>query len=129
MPAGLVISKDNVFVDCGSAVLRGSFFGEGYGFLIEDRKNVKIKNCRIVNYPVGILVRNSSNIILEDITFLRNRIGLHVIDSVNVNLKKSLDISLERPVRISNSHNNAFLYLNKKIKGDFCAYNNCGKYH
>lgn len=124
---GLTISNDNLIIDCGSAVLQGFLFEKNVGIRIEDRNNITIINCRLVNYGTAIVIKNSSNVFLKEMTLLRNMIGLHVIDSVNVAITDSLDISLSRPVRFSNSSNVTFQYHNKEIKGDFCRYNNCGK--
>ena len=125
--SGLAVSSDNVDIDCSSAVLKGSLFSKNTGIVIEDRKNVTLRDCRIVNYAVGIIVRNSSNVFLSEITFLRNFVGVKIIDSFNVSIVDGFDISLEKPIHVSNSRNNTFHYFNKKIKGDFCAYNSCGK--
>ncbi len=124
---GLIVSKDNIDIDCSSAVLQGNLFGKATGFLIEDRKNVTLHDCRIVNYDVGIVIRNSSNIVFDKITLLRNRAGIKLFNSFNVSITNSFDISLEKPLLVSNSSGNIFSYFNKKIKGDFCSYNFCGK--
>lgn len=124
---GLTVSKDNIDIDCSSAVLQGNLFGKEVGFLIEDRKNVTLHNCRIVNYNVGIVVKNSSNIMLNEITLLRNMVGIKLFNSFNVSVTDGFDISLDKPLLVSNSSQNIFSYFNKKIKGDFCSYNFCGK--
>ncbi|MBI4142124.1 hypothetical protein HY484_04315 [Candidatus Woesearchaeota archaeon] len=123
---GLKISNDNLFVDCGSAVLQGFLWQKNVGITIEDRNNVTFVNCRLVNYGTAIMIKNSTNIFLKEITLLRNMVGLHVINSVNISIVDSLDISLHRSVRFSNSSNVTFQYHNKNIKGDFCRTNNCG---
>lgn len=125
--SGMIISKDNVNIDCSSAVLKGNLFSNSAGLIIEDRKNISISDCRIVNYKVGILVRNSSNILLDKITFLRNGIGVKLFNSFNVSISKGFDISLEKPLHLSNSSSNNFFYFNKKIVGDFCKFNFCRK--
>ena len=125
--SGIIISKDNVNMDCSSAVLKGNLFSNSIGIIIEDRKNVSISDCRIVNYKVGILVRNSSNVLLDEITLLRNKIGIKLFDSFNVSIINGFDISLEKPLHLSNSFNNTFSYFNKKIVGDFCKFNFCLK--
>ena len=123
---GLVVSKDNIIVDCGSAVLQGFLWEENAGVTVKDRNNVTLVDCRIVNYGTGILIKNATNIVVKDITLLRNMVGVHIINSENISISDSLDISLQRPVRFSNSSNVALLYDNKLIKGDFCKTNNCG---
>lgn len=122
---GLSISRDNVNIDCSSAVLKGNLFSKNIGIIIEDRQNISLRNCRIVNYDVGVLVRNSSNIFLGEITFLRNKVGIKLFDSFNVNVANGFDISLTKPVHVSSSSMNSFSYFNKRIKGDFCAHNLC----
>lgn len=124
---GLTVANDNLIIDCGSSVLQGFLFQKNVGIRIEDRNNITLINCRLVNYGTAILVKNSTNILLKEITLLRNMVGLHVIDSSNVSIVDSTDISLQRPVRFSNSSNVTFQYNNKNVKGDFCKSNNCGK--
>ena len=123
---GLVVSKDNVDIDCSSVVLKGNLLSVVAGIVIEDRKNITLYDCRIVNYATGIKIINSSGIVLRDMTFLRNFVGVHIIDSFNVSIINSFDISLDKPLKISNVTNSTFQYYNKKIKGDFCNANNCG---
>lgn len=124
---GLVISKDNVNIDCSSAVINGAGAVNSAGIFIEDRKNVVLRNCKLTNYDTGVFVKNSSNIVLKDITLLRNNIGVRIIDSLNVNVLNGFDISLKSPVKLSNSFNSTLRYVNKKIKSDFCAFNYCNK--
>lgn len=124
LPKGLIVTKDNLNIDCSSAVLKGPF-NKGTGIIIEDRKNVTLYDCRIVNYAKGFLIKNSSNIMLKNITLLRNMIGVHMYNTKNSRVVNSFDVSLKKPILLFNSTNNVFTYLNKKIRSDFCRYNKC----
>ncbi len=84
--AALVVRGDNITVDFGGAVLRGTSATaepdtrKGVGVLVEGR-NVTIRNARIHGYKVGLMARNSP--------------GLRILDSdLSYNWKQRLKSSL-----------------------------------
>lgn len=122
-PDGLSITRDNIELDCGTAVLRGKF--KSTGLTIQDRQNVTIKDCQLANYDVGVLIKNSKNIIIRGINLLRNNIGLKLVDSSGIVVEDGYDVSLQKPIQLINSKGNVFSYSNKRLEGEQCRLNQC----
>jgi hypothetical protein len=75
--AALTIAGDNITVDFGGAVLRGtpqtSLPSERVGTGVVVRgKNVTIKNLRVHGYKIGLIARDSPNLKIEDSDFSYN---------------------------------------------------------
>jgi len=122
-PEGVRITADDVVFDCGSAVLHGKF--KNAGIVIENRKNVHVRNCQVANYETGIRVKNSVNVTIFNANLVRNYVGILIVDSSGVVVEQSMDISIKRPVQAINSRGNTFHYVNKKLEGDQCRLNQC----
>ncbi|MBN1644676.1 hypothetical protein JW851_01370 [Candidatus Woesearchaeota archaeon] len=123
---GIEIGQNEITIDCGSAVIQGLFQGKT-GILIENKNNVIIKNCMIMNYDVGIEFINSTNITISNIALIRNQIGIKIVKSNNNTFIENRDISLKRPIQEIESFENIFQYENKNINADFCRYNTCNE--
>lgn len=122
-PEGISIKADNIFLDCGTGVLKGKF--KNAGITVENRKNITIKNCQIANYETGILVKNSKDVTILDSSLIRNRVGVKLIDSSSVIVENSFDISINKPVQLINSKGNVFHFKNKNLEGETCRLNQC----
>ena len=120
---GVVIGRDNVILDCGTAVLRGSF--KETGITVNARENITIRNCQIANYDTGILVKSSKNVLIVDSNLMRNMIGIKLIDSTRVVIENSKDISISKTLQLINSVGNTFHFTNKKLQGEQCRLNQC----
>ncbi len=121
---GIVIVGSDVTLDCNGAVLK-SWKG-GKGISIEHVSNVTVTKCRVVNYNVGLYVRNATQVYLEDNHLVKNSIGTRftvVKDSATFNH----DVSLTAPFEILESQNNALSLTNKFVEGVFCAENFCNE--
>lgn len=120
---GVVIGRDNVVLDCGTAVLRGGF--KETGITINGRENVTVRNCQIANYDTGILVKSSRNVLIVDSNLMRNMLGVKLIDSTGVTIENSKDISISKTLQLINSVGNTFHYTNRKLEGEQCRLNQC----
>ena len=54
---GLVIGEDDITLDCNGHKIRG--MGDGRGVYINNKENVKIKNCEVSNFNTGITIVSS----------------------------------------------------------------------
>ncbi len=121
---GILIEGKNLNLDCNGAVLK-SWKG-GRGISIEHSANVTITNCRVVNYNIGLHVRNSTEVYLEDNHLVKNKIGTRFVlvsDSATFNH----DVSLSVPFEINQSEDNILSLTNKFVEGDFCSANFCNE--
>jgi len=125
LPEGIVINADSIMIDCNNAVLRGDF--KGTGILIQNKKNVEIKNCNIVNYNIGMALVNAEGADIHDHSLLRNYIGIRLENSEQNHFYEIRDVSIQREIRSIFSTNNHIKYTNKNIKGDFCRHNSCNE--
>lgn len=66
LPEGITIDADNVTLDGGHATIVGTDSTSTRGITISGRKNVKIKNIRVLNYYHGIHVQQSTGIEIRD---------------------------------------------------------------
>lgn len=125
VPNGIYIVEDNVTLDCGTAVLRGNM-QEGTGITVEDSKNVMIMNCNIVTFHVGIYLKNSSFVTLEDNAMLKNRIGIRMLNSHENRILQHADKSTQTPLSLITSKFNRFM-INKPIDREYCIDNLCNE--
>lgn len=126
LPSGIAIGRDKITIDCRSAIIQGLFQGRT-GILVENKKDVVIQNCMLINYNIGIQLVNSTNISIVNTALIRNQIGIKIERSNNNTIIKNRDISLKRPVQEIESFDNIFNYENKDINADFCRYNTCNQ--
>lgn len=81
-------------LDCNGHRIAGRQSDEG--LQVRDADQVRIRNCRIENFEIGVQVRSSKSILIEDNEFLLNRKGVDVAGG-------SADISIEGNVFASSS--------------------------
>lgn len=66
LPEGVTIDVDNVTLDGNGATIIGSDTTRGQGIRVRGRKNVVIKNVRVLNYYHGISVQDSEDIEIRE---------------------------------------------------------------
>ena len=62
LPEGITIDSDNVTLDGGGATILGTDKTASQGIKVSGKKNIIIKNLRILNYYHGISIKNSEGI-------------------------------------------------------------------
>src|SRR3990167_1145806 len=65
---GMKIGADNIVVDCSGAVIQGTITNgkfAGNGLTIDSKKNVTVLGCHFVNWEKGIMIKESSSIIVN----------------------------------------------------------------
>jgi len=121
---GITIAASNVKVVCEGTVIK-SWRG-GRGITIENVNNVTVTGCRIMDYNIGIIATNTSQLLLEDNHLIRNQIGVRF-----VNVKESAtynhDVSLNAPLEVMKSEGNVISATNKAFRDEFCKTNFCNK--
>jgi parallel beta-helix repeat protein len=68
LPEGITIDSDNLTLDGNGATIMGTDKTASQGIEISGRKNITIKNLRILNYYHGISVKRSRGIEIRDCT-------------------------------------------------------------
>jgi parallel beta-helix repeat protein len=68
LPDGIVIDADDITLDGNGATIMGSDKTKGQGIRVRGRKNVVIKNIRVLNYYHGISVQHSTRVEIRDCT-------------------------------------------------------------
>ncbi|MEM4847839.1 MAG: NosD domain-containing protein [Thermosphaera sp.] len=67
---GIVIERDNIILDGNGHTITGR--GKGYGILLENRRNVVVRNLKIEKFDDGIRIIGSSNITITRNTITNN---------------------------------------------------------
>ena len=62
LPEGITIDADNVTLDGNGATIMGTDKTSGQGIKISGRKNIVIKNLRVINYYHGVSIQKSTGI-------------------------------------------------------------------
>ena len=85
----IVISANNITLDCGGWTVSGTNASDG--IVIEGHSGVSVRNCVVQQFVYGIVVKNSSNVLLEHNEVRWN--GLSGVDvccgSVNVVVRQN----------------------------------------
>lgn len=126
LPNGINVGADNIVIDCRNAVLQGDF--KEAGIKAENRQNIEIQNCHIVNYKEGIYLKNTTRAEVHHSNLLRNYIGLKLEESSQNHFYENRDVSIKQAVQDMLSAGNHIRYTNKNIEGDTCRHNSCNKY-
>jgi len=77
----ITINKNNITIDCNNAKIIGNLLG--YAFHLNEKSNVKIKNCYIENFEIGIYLEKSSNNLISNNNFKNNKFGIGLLSSEN----------------------------------------------
>lgn len=126
IPNGIFISTSDLKLDCRTAILRG-FDGQGTGIHVENADNVTIRNCHILTFDQGILLKNVTNSLIEDNGFLKNRIGIRLLESYENTIRENNDKSHQLAVSAVASKFNIVMLGNKNIDRAFCEVNACNR--
>lgn len=121
---GIRVTGRDIAVSCDGTVFKS--WSGGKGISIEHAENVSVSGCRIVNYDIGLYVRNSSEVFLEDNHLVKNQVGTRLVvvrDSATFNH----DVSLQVPFEVFESEHNALSLTNKPVEGLFCGENLCNE--
>ncbi len=68
LPDGITIDADNVTLNGGGATIMGTSRIANAGIYVSGRKNIVIKNLRVINYYHGISIQGSTGIEIHDCT-------------------------------------------------------------
>src|ERR1044071_5097827 len=69
LPEGITIDSDNVTLDGRGATIIGTGKTASQGIRISGRKNIVIKNLRVLNYYHGVSVKKSGGIEISHCSF------------------------------------------------------------
>ncbi len=125
---GITIAADDVVLDCGTAILRGVVGRSEIGIRAENVDNITIKNCNVITFNQGLYMKNVTNSLVENNAFLKNRIGIRLLDSFENTIRDNNDKSFQVAVSAINSKFNVVILGNKEIERAFCEVNACNEY-
>jgi parallel beta-helix repeat protein len=128
VPGGITIAASGITVDCGTGILRGIVGESEIGIRIENADQVTLKNCNIITFTQGLYLKNVTNSLVEKNSFLKNRIGVRMLDSFENILRDNNDKSHQVAVSAINSKFNVVMLGNKEIERSFCEVNACNEY-
>ncbi len=128
VPNGINIGASDIVVDCGTAVLRGTKGRSEIGIKVENVTNVTIRNCNIVTFDQGLFLINVTNSLIEHNAFLKNRIGVRMLDSFENVIRDNNDKSFQLAVSAIHSKFNIVMLNNKNIERAFCEVNACNEF-
>lgn len=128
VPNGIIISSGNVVLDCNTAVLRGNSGVSEIGIRIENADNVVLRNCNVVTFNQGLYLKNVTNSLVENNAFLKNNIGIRLLDSFENTIRGNNDKSFQLAVSAINSKYNVVIVGNKNIERAFCDENACNEH-
>lgn len=127
VPNGIIIRGDNIHIDCGTAVLRGESGESEIGIRLEHARNVTLERCNILTFNQGLYMKNVSFSTIKDNAFLKNRIGIRMLDSFENFIADNSDKSHQLAVSAINSKYNVVMLGNKNVERDFCEVNSCNE--
>ncbi|MGC8694075.1 MAG: right-handed parallel beta-helix repeat-containing protein [Candidatus Micrarchaeia archaeon] len=123
-PSCFTIDTNNVTLNCSNFNITANPGTAGPAIVINNKSNVTVSDCRILNYQSAIIVNNSKNITLSNILGKNiNNFGIKasnltssVINNVNISTTNNFTISL---TNVDNSKilNNIFKYGSSKNYG------------
>ena len=85
---GILLSNDNIVLDCNGASLSGN--GVSYGILVKNKENIIVRNCNITNYEVAIYLENANSNNIVDNYLSKNRFGIVVFSSEDNNIENNI---------------------------------------
>ena len=66
---GISISESDVVVDCQTAILRGTKGQSDVGIKIVNANNVTLRNCQVLTFDQGLLMKNVTHSFIEKNNF------------------------------------------------------------
>lgn len=127
IPNGIRIVASDITIDCKTAILRGNAGVSEIGILVENVKNVTIRNCQVLTFAQGLFLKNVTHSLFEKNNFFKNNVGVRMLYSYENMLRDNNDKSLTVPVSAIMSKFNVVLLGNKEIDRTFCEVNACNK--
>ncbi len=127
IPNGITIAANDVVLDCSTSVLRGVVGESEIGVRAENVERITIRNCNIVTFTQGLYLKNVTNSLIEKNGFLKNRIGVRMLDSYENAIRDNNDKSFQFAVSAINSKYNLVMLGNKEIERKFCEVNACNE--
>ena len=128
LPSGISVTGDNIELDCGTAILRGNAGESEIGIRVEHATNITLTNCNILTYNQALYLKNVTNSLIEDNAFLKNRIGIRMLDSYENVIRDNNDKSHEQAVSAITSKFNIVMLSNKNLERGFCEVNACNEF-
>ena len=98
-PVGIVITGNGVTLDLNGNEIRGPGGKRGTGIMIDGASGVKVFNGQLANLAFGVVVNESSNVVLQDLRIrgeglpiveLPPETGIMVLHSKNVCIEKNV---------------------------------------
>lgn len=127
VPNGIHISASDIVLDCKTAILRGTLGVSETGIIVENVKNVTIRNCQVLTFRQGLYLKNVTHSLIEKNNFFKNKVGVRMFYAYENVLRDNNDKSLEVPVSAIVSKYNTVLLGNKDIDRSFCEVNACNE--
>lgn len=127
IPNGIRIAASDVVFDCAGSVLRGITGQSEIGVRVENANNVTIRNCNIVTFTQGLYLKNVTNSLIEKNGFLKNSIGVRLLDSYENIIRDNNDKSFQFAVSAISSKFNVVILGNKNVERAFCEVNACNE--
>jgi parallel beta-helix repeat protein len=127
VPNGIHISASDIVLDCKTAILRGTLGVSESGIIVENVKNITIRNCQVLTFRQGLYLKNVTHSLIEKNNFFKNKVGVRMFYAYENVLRDNNDKSLEVPVSAIMSKYNTVLLGNKDIDRSFCAMNACNE--
>jgi|GEM_PF-2640012 len=127
VPNGLNVVASDITIDCKTAILRGNAGVSNIGILVENVKNVTIRNCQVLTFAQGLFLKNVTHSLFEKNNLFKNNVGVRMLYSYENVLRDNNDKSLTVPVSAIMSKFNTVLLGNKDIDRTFCEVNACNK--
>ena len=104
----IIINASDVVLDCNGASLNG--IGTGYGTYLENKNNVTIKNCNVMNYEYGIYLWKSPNNTITDDAVSDNNYGVLLDHSPNNTItSNTVNNCTYRGIYLLSSSNNTMI--------------------
>ncbi len=97
-PVGIVITGNGVTLDLNGNEIRGPGGKRGTGIMIDRASGVKVVNGQLANLAFGVIVNESSNVVLQDLCIrgeglpiveLPPETGIMLLHSKNVSIEKN----------------------------------------
>lgn len=125
---GIAIGADNVEIDCATSVLRGILGQSDIGIRVENVKNFTLRNCNVMTFNQGLYLKNVTYSLIEKNAFLKNRVGIRLLESYENVIQENSDKSYTVPVSAISSKFNVVMLGNRDIERSFCEVNACNEY-
>lgn len=84
-----IFNQNNIELNCLGNTITSQTFRDS-GVVIENSNNILLKHCDISKFNHGVEIRNSSDVIIENVTATQNHgAGIALFNSTNITIKSS----------------------------------------